>query len=94
MTVLVGGAFCLFFSKCHYNECHTTVKILWKDCVLSVNVFTQNVYVYKERTAALCDLNIFIDITLIGKIALKSIFINIQNIFDRLWNMSQAVVAA
>lgn len=44
--------------------------------------------------AACCDLNTFIGITGIDKIALKSIFIEIQNISVMMLNMSVVVATA
>lgn len=44
--------------------------------------------------AACCDLNTFIGITGIDKIALKRIFIEIQNLLNIMLNMSVAVAAA
>lgn len=43
---------------------------------------------------ASCDLNTFIGVTGIDKIALKSIFIEIQNISDMMLSMYVAVAAA
>lgn len=48
-------------------------------------------HIEKQRMAACCDLNTFIRITGIDKIALKSILIEIQNISDMMLKMSVAV---
>lgn len=74
-------------------NCH---KTLFEDHFLSVVYFTflPQCEVLKKTMVACCNLNTFIGITEIDKIALKSILIEIQNILDMMLNMSVAIVAA
>lgn len=69
--------------------------LLFEHCLLSVIycIFLHVCHIEKQTMAA-CGMNTFIGITGIDKIALKSILIEIQNIFDTMLNMSVALAAA